>query len=78
VQGVYYRQSTRKQALLLQINGTVQNNADGNVSIIATGSQSQLDQLVSWCKQGPPMAKVEGIAVTDMPFTAFEDFKILR
>ncbi|MFD2919628.1 acylphosphatase [Terrimonas rubra] len=78
VQGVYYRQSTRKQALSLHINGTVKNNADGSVSIIATGTQEQLDQLISWCKQGPPLAKVGHITVTDMPLTSYDDFSILR
>ena len=45
VQGVYYRQSTREQARIFQITGTVKNLRDGTVEIIATGTQEQLGQF---------------------------------
>ncbi len=58
VQGVFYRQSTREKALALGITGSVRNNPDESVSITATGTKTQLDDLLSWCRQGPPRAVV--------------------
>ncbi len=43
VHGVFYRQSAREKAMELDITGTVQNNPDGSVTIIATGHAGQLD-----------------------------------
>src|SRR5690349_14995665 len=66
VQGVYYRQSTKEKALELGISGRVKNLPDGNVHILATGTAELLDQLVQWCKQGPPHAKVTGVQVENV------------
>ena len=65
VQGVFYRQSTKEKALELGISGIVKNLPDGNVYIVATGTSGQLDQLVQWCKQGPPRAKVTAVNVEE-------------
>jgi acylphosphatase len=78
VQGVYYRQRTTEQASLLQITGTVRNLPDGNVQVIATGAPVQLEQLIAWCRQGPPRAQVTGISVSNLPTEHFEDFRIVR
>ncbi|HEY1202655.1 MAG TPA: acylphosphatase, partial [Niastella sp.] len=53
VQGVYYRQSTKEKALELGISGVVKNLPNGDVHILATGTNDQLGQLVEWCKVGP-------------------------
>jgi acylphosphatase len=78
VQGVYYRQSAKEKALELGISGLVKNLPDGNVHIIATGTADQLDQLVHWCKQGPPHAKVNDVDVTQVDKQVFMGFVIQR
>ena len=78
VQGVYYRQSTKEKALELGISGLVKNLPDGNVQILATGTADQLDQLVQWCKQGPPHAKVTGVQVEQVAPEVFMGFVIQR
>lgn len=78
VQGVYYRQSTKEKALELGISGLVKNLPDGNVHIIATGTTDQLDQLVHWCKQGPPHAKVNDVDVKRVDKQVFMGFVIQR
>jgi acylphosphatase len=78
VQGVFYRQSTKEKALELGISGIVKNLPDGNVHIIATGTSVQLDQLVQWCKQGPPRAKVTAVIVEEATQQAFTGFVIQR
>lgn len=78
VQGVFYRQGTKEKATSLGIAGTVKNEADGSVHIIATGDKAMLDELVSWCQQGPPKAKVESVQVKIVPRQAFSSFTINR
>jgi acylphosphatase len=78
VQGVYYRQSTKEKALELGVSGIVKNLPDGNVHIMATGTAGQLDKLVTWCKQGPSHAKVEGVQVEDVEPQVFMGFAIQR
>lgn len=78
VQGVYYRQSTREKALELGVSGMVKNLPNGNVHILATGTAEQLNELVHWCKQGPPRAQVKSVDVEDVDRQVFMTFVILR
>jgi acylphosphatase len=78
VQGVYYRQSTKEKALELGVSGIVKNLPNGNVQILATGTQDQLNELVHWCRQGPPLAKVSGVDVKSVESQVFMGFVIQR
>jgi len=78
VQGVYYRQSTREKARALQITGTVKNLPDDSVELIATGTAEQLEQLTTWCRQGPPRADVTDLFITPLSLQSFNDFSIIR
>lgn len=78
VQGVFYRQGTKEKATSLGIVGTVKNEADGSVHIIATGDKETLDELVKWCRQGPPKARVESVHAETVPPQAFSNFTITR
>ncbi|MFT3824568.1 MAG: acylphosphatase [Chitinophagaceae bacterium] len=78
VQGVYYRQSTKEKALELGLTGIVQNQPDGSVHIMATGTGAQLNQLVAWCKQGPSRAVVTGVQVEVKEPHGFDGFSVLR
>ena len=78
VQGVYFRQSTKNVAAQLQITGTVANLDDGSVSIDATGTMDQLQQLIDWTHKGPEGAKVDQVKVTDVPLKEFDGFRIVR
>jgi len=42
VQGVFYRASAKEQAEKLQINGWVKNTKEGNVEVLASGSEESL------------------------------------
>jgi acylphosphatase len=78
VQGVYFRQSTKEKARELNIRGTVKNLPDGSVEIIATGTEQQLEQLCSWCRQGPSRAIVIDLIITPLSLQSFNDFSITR
>lgn len=78
VQGVYYRQSTREKSMQLGISGIVKNLTNGSVELIASGTADQLNNLIEWCKQGPPKAVVSSIEFEELPYQTFDGFKIIR
>ena len=59
VQGVWVRESTRRQAQPLGITGYAKNMADGSVQVLACGEPGALNRLAQWLKEGPPLAQVE-------------------
>ena len=79
VQGVYYRASMLQQAQNLDLTGWVMNCPDGSVQAVAEGAKSRLEELIAWCRQGPPGARVARIDVRwDTPENSFHGFSIRR
>lgn len=77
VQGVYYRLETRKAALQAGVDGYVKNLADGSVEAVFQGPASAVDQMVAWCHQGPPAARVDQVTEdAPPPQTDFAGFDI--
>lgn len=77
VQGVWYRKNTVEQALRLGLTGTVTNLPDGSVLIHAVGERSAMEAFLDWCAKGPAQARVDGMAVEDLPVRAYPGFTIL-
>lgn len=77
VQGVWYRASTHQQASDLGLVGWVRNMPDGSVEVFAQGSPDQVEALIRWCKGGPPLARVDRVAVdwTD-PDSSYMRFQV--
>ena len=65
VQGVWFRESTRREAEPLGIRGYARNLEDGSVEVLACGDTPALDHLAEWLKQGPPMASVTRVESTE-------------
>ena len=78
VQGVFYRQTAKEKAKAIGIKGKVMNLPDGDVQIIATGTKEQLDELLEWCRLGPPRAIVSNITSHELPLQEFDSFYIER
>lgn len=68
VQGVWFRGSTRDQAIRLGIRGYADNRPDGRVEVLACGEQSAVDQLRAWLWQGPSQAYVTDVQCEPAPF----------
>lgn len=67
VQGVFFRASTREQALRLGLAGHAKNRFDGSVEVLASGEAEALDALERWLLRGPPAARVETVKREDLP-----------
>ena len=71
VQGVGYREATRKKAQSLGLVGWVKNLEDKRVELMAQGSKAAIDTLLLFLKSGPILAKVsqldisEGVSLSD-------------
>ncbi len=78
VQGVWFRASTREQALQLGLSGYASNLVDGRVLVEAQGSADAVSQLEQWLQHGPPLAKVSRVDGVDVELkTAESGFQIL-
>ncbi|HEY0274089.1 MAG TPA: acylphosphatase [Chitinophaga sp.] len=78
VQGVGFRVHTCREAIKLGITGTVKNQADGSVAIVAEGAPASMEAFLIWCRSGPAMASVEQMTTSDGPVKGYDDFTITR
>jgi acylphosphatase len=67
VQGVFFRDSTRRKAEELGLSGWVKNLPDGKVEAVFEGPSDSVRKMVRWCEEGPQQAWVENVD------TDFED-----
>ncbi len=78
VQGVWFRESTRRQAVSLGVSGWVKNCPDGTVEALLEGPQGAVSRLVAWCRKGPSAANVVKVHETEKPWQGkFGAFDIL-
>ena len=68
VQGVFFRDSTRRRALDLGVTGFVRNLADGRVEAVFEGEESAVNQAIRFVREGPPHASVTHVDVTNEPY----------
>lgn len=78
VQGVFFRQSTQRQAEAIGgLTGWVRNLPDGSVEAVVEGERDKVDALVGWCRSGPPAARVDHVEREDGPATGeFDRFAV--
>ncbi|ODS32645.1 MAG: acylphosphatase [Candidatus Scalindua rubra] len=63
VQGVFFRANTREEACLLGLTGWVRNCFDGRVEAVFEGERNKVEEVLKWCKKGPPGALVRNVEV---------------
>jgi acylphosphatase len=76
VQGVFFRDSLRGEAERRGVAGWVTNRSDGSVEAVFEGSSSDVEELVSWCRSGPPRADVRDTEVTEEEPEGLEGFRV--
>ena len=75
VQGVFFRDSTRRVAESLGITGHAINLSGGDVEVLACGSPDALDKLASWLNEGPRMAQVTEVLVQEAEWEERNTFR---
>ncbi len=65
VQGVWFRESTRRRAEELGVGGWIRNLPDGRVEALFEGDEAQVRSAIEFVKVGPPLARVKDVAVLE-------------
>ena len=63
VQGVFFRDSMRREAQHLAIAGWVRNRSDGTVEAAVQGEPGAVDAILRWARRGPERAQVERVEI---------------
>ena len=64
VQGVFFRDSCRREAASRGLAGWVTNRPDGAVEAVFEGEADAVQALVDWCRRGPRGADVDSVEDT--------------
>jgi acylphosphatase len=65
VQGVFFRDSTRRHARQHRVAGWVANRPDGAVEAVFEGEADAVERLVAFSRKGPRGAQVESVDVRE-------------
>lgn len=76
VQGVFFRDTTRRMAASRAVAGWVRNNPDGSVEAVFEGEPDAVDAMVGFAHEGPRGAIVERVEVRDEPPEGLAGFLI--
>lgn len=76
VQGVFFRDGARRQALACGLAGSARNLPDGRVEVVLEGPADRVDAALVWLRHGPPDAHVEAVDVTTEAPTGAAGFRI--
>jgi acylphosphatase len=63
VQGVFFRDSCRREAVGRGVGGWVRNQPDGSVEAVFEGPDAAVEAMCAWCETGPPHARVDRVEV---------------
>jgi len=76
VQGVFFRDSTRREAEQRGVAGWVENRADGAVGALFEGSPADVEALIEFCRSGPSRADVRDLEVSEEEPTGLDGFRV--
>lgn len=65
VQGVFFRDSTRRVAESLGLAGHAINLPNGDVEVLASGDADAIEKLAAWLREGPPMSRVTSVDASE-------------
>jgi acylphosphatase len=76
VQGVFFRETTRRHALAAGVEGWVRNAADGSVEAVFEGEQGAVERLVAFAQEGPRGARVDWVDIASEEPEGLRGFEI--
>ena len=65
VQGVFFRDSARREAEARGVAGWITNRSDGAVEAVFEGDEDVVAALVDFCRRGPRGADVDSVEETE-------------
>jgi acylphosphatase len=76
VQGVFFRDTARRQAQQRGVAGWITNRGDGAVEAHFEGDEDAVESLVAWAQKGPSRAEVSSADVSDAEPEGLSGFEI--
>jgi acylphosphatase len=76
VQGVFFRASCARRADELGLSGWVRNRPDGDLEAVFEGPEQAVEDILAWCREGPPDARVDRVDVRAEPPLVETGFRI--
>lgn len=76
VQRVGFRAFTKRNALMLGVKGYVENTGDGKVHAVLEGDDHQVDKLLELVRQGPGVAEVREVKVSEVEKAGHKGFEV--
>ena len=76
VQGVFFRDSTRRLAEREDVAGWVRNRSDGAVEAVFEGEQEAVERLVRFAREGPRDARVDRAEVAEEELEGLRGFGV--
>lgn len=76
VQGVFFRDATRRLARQRGVAGWVSNRPDGTVEAVFEGDSDAVERLVGFSRAGPRGARVDSVEVTDEEPAGLDGFAV--
>ena len=76
VQGVFFRDETRREARRHGVCGWVRNCADGTVEAQVEGTPESVEAMVQWCREGPRHAEVRDVRVGEVDVEGMSGFTV--
>jgi acylphosphatase len=77
VQGVFFRETVRRQAKSAGVAGWIQNNPDGTVEAVLEGERDAVERVVATCRRGPRGARIERVEVTEEEPQGLSGFRVV-
>lgn len=78
VQGVFYRENTRKRAKRLGLTGWVRNLNDGRVEAVFEGKEEKINEIINWMKKGTVLARVKDVEIYREEYkNEFSNFQVI-
>jgi acylphosphatase len=76
VQGVFFRDSTQREAAGSGVTGWVTNRSDGAVEAVFEGDEAAVERMVAFTRGGPGHAYVDDLEVHDEEPEGLSGFEV--
>jgi acylphosphatase len=76
VQGVFFRDTTRRQAESRGVAGWIANRSDGSVEAVFEAEEDDVEAMIAFCRRGPRGAEVEGLDLSEEKPEGLSGFEV--
>jgi acylphosphatase len=76
VQGVFFRDTTQREAHSRGVAGWVTNRSDGSVEAVFEGEAADVEAMIGFCREGSSRAQVDSVEVSEEEPQGLSGFEV--